>query len=257
MKAVRRRRPDGFHDLETIFAFAEDGDLLTAKGADDVTLATDGPFGSDIATRADNLVMLAAIALRERFGIKRGAAITLTKRLPVASGIGGGSADAAAALRLLCRLWGIDSTEPGVTGIAADLGADVPACLVGRTTFGTGRGDALIPFSHPYAGAPLLLVNPLIAVSTAKVFSAWDGKDRGVFAPDRPEVWRNDLTLPASTLAPQIADILQRLEAQPSTRFVRMSGSGATCFAIFADTAARDAALTAFPDCWTLATWLA
>lgn len=253
---VRRRRPDGYHDLETLFAFAVEGDLLHAKVADRLSLEIGGAFAAGLGTGEENLVMRAAITLRDRFGLEAGAAIRLEKHLPIASGIGGGSADAAAALRLLSRIWGIDPADPAVSAIAAELGADVRACLLGQPTIGLGRGDALTPFANPFAGEPLLLVNPLVAVSTGQVFANWDRVDHGALQPGRPGSWRNDLTAPAIALAPAIADVLERLAAASGATFVRMSGSGATCFAIFESEVARDAAAAAFTDCWALATRL-
>lgn len=170
----------------------------------------------------------------------RGAKLRLTKNLPVASGIGGGSADAAAALRLLNRLWRLDLSPDDLASVGATLGADVAACVHSRSLRGEGRGDALVPVETPYAGAPVLLVNPRVAVSTARVFRAWDGIDHGPLGPLSAN--RNDLQGPALTVAPVIADVLAALSAQPGATFVRMSGSGATCFVIFSDTARRDAA---------------
>lgn len=253
---VRKRREDRYHELETLFAFARDGDVLEAAPADAVTLDIEGPFADGLDAGAANLVMRASRALRDRFEVGEGVALRLEKNLPVASGIGGGSADAAAALRLLCRLWALDPEDAAVVDIATSLGADVPACLSGEATFGTGRGDVLVPFANPFSGAPLLLVNPLVAVSTGTVFSGWDGVDRGALDITRPQDWRNDLTEPALRIAPVIGTVLDRLTEQSGATFVRMSGSGATCFGIFETDAMRNAAADAFPDCWTLKTRL-
>ncbi|HEY0270620.1 MAG TPA: 4-(cytidine 5'-diphospho)-2-C-methyl-D-erythritol kinase, partial [Sphingomonas sp.] len=140
---VRRRRADGYHDIETLFAFCADGDRLSAAPAGDLRLEIEGPFAAGLSAGADNLVLRAAEALREAAGVTAGARLVLDKRLPVASGIGGGSADAAAALRLLARLWRVDLPDADMHAIAAALGADVPACLVSRACRGDGRGDAL------------------------------------------------------------------------------------------------------------------
>lgn len=255
---VRRRRDDGYHDIESLFAFAEEGDVLSATVRDDglLSLTIEGPFGEGLDTGAGNLVLRAASALRDACGVVSGAAIHLDKRLPVASGIGGGSADAAAALRLLARLWGI--YQP-MHHIAASLGSDVPACLVSRTLMGTGRGEALdLRDVEGLAGMPLLLVNPGIGLSTAPVFAEWDRVDRGPLAADTLDdliaEGRNDLYPPAVALVPQIADVIRLLNAQSGVRLARMSGSGATCFALFDDHAHRDAAAAAMPvDWWTLA----
>lgn len=239
---VRAREPDGYHRIETIFAFAEDGDVLTARPGERLSLEITGPFAADLPGDPDNLVLKAARAL----GVS--AALTLDKRLPVASGIGGGSADAAAALRLL---GGAAAKE-----IAAILGADVPACLLSNTARGEGRGDHIEPIHiEGLAGTPLLLVNPGIALSTASVFAAWDGVDRG---PLRDwESGRNDLEPPARRLVPEIGEVLAALAG---ARIARMSGSGATCFGLYDSGKARDAAASAIaaahPSWWLLKTRL-
>jgi 4-diphosphocytidyl-2-C-methyl-D-erythritol kinase len=208
-------------------------------------------------------VTRAADSFRVRFGVGGRYAITLDKRLPIASGIGGGSADAAATLRALATLHGIKLDDAALMEIASSLGADVPACLVGRTTLGEGRGDALQLLDDSLAGTPLLLVNPGVAVSTAAVFKAWDGIDRGPLAAgeliDRALASRNDLEPPARRLAPEIDAVLALLADAPGIRLSRMSGSGATCFALFAEAADRDAARDAADakGWWTLATTLA
>ena len=239
---VRGREPDGYHRLDTVFAFAEHGDLLRASEAAELSLGIKGPFASGLSAGEDNLVLRAARALQARLQVGKGAALILDKRLPVASGIGGGSADAAAALRLLDRLWGIGAGEPELLDIARSLGADVPACVLSRPCLGTGRGDDLAPFdASAVTGAPLLLVNPGIGVSTADVFRGWAGRDDGPLPQD---LWsaRNDLEAPAKAVAPVIGDVLEALAAASGTRLVRMSGSGATCFALFESAAARDTA---------------
>lgn len=259
---VRARRPDGYHDLETLFAFARDGDRLTAVPDAGLSLRIVGPFAAALDAGPDNLVLRAAAALRQAAGVTAGAALTLDKRLPIASGIGGGSADAAAALRLLARLWRV---EADLAGIARSLGADVPACLLGRPARGTGRGDTLQPIASTLAGAPLLLVNPGIPVPTGPVFAAWDGIDRGALATGDPlqvaRAARNDLEAPAIRLVPAIGALLAWLRLRPGVTLARMSGSGATCFALFADAEAcaaahRDAARD-WPGAWCLETALA
>jgi 4-diphosphocytidyl-2-C-methyl-D-erythritol kinase len=245
---VRARRADGYHDLETLFAFARDGDVVTVARADADAFAITGPFAATLdasGAASSNLVIRARDAFRERFGIDAAHAITLEKNLPIASGIGGGSSDAAATLRALARLHHVDREDARLHAIAASLGADVPACLDGRTTLGTGKGDALVPLEG-LADMPLLLVNPGVAVSTARVFAGWDGVDRGAL-PDGPLLaralaGRNDLEAPAVALAPVIAQARDLLAGQAGVRLARMSGSGATCFALFDDLAARDAA---------------
>jgi 4-diphosphocytidyl-2-C-methyl-D-erythritol kinase len=257
---VRERLADGYHRIETIFAFAEEGDRLRAAEGEGLSLDLEGPFTVALGGGADNLVLRAARALAERSGITRGAHLTLDKRLPVASGIGGGSADAAAALRLLTRFWEIDAKEDDLLAIARGLGSDVPACLLSRTLRGDGKGDALTPIRDDrLAGTPLLLVNPGVALSTAEVFASWDGIDRGPLGPDHAD-GRNDLEAPATALAPAVADVLDALRGRDGVRLARMSGSGATCFGLFAEEAARDAAAARIgrdcPGWWLLSSRL-
>jgi 4-diphosphocytidyl-2-C-methyl-D-erythritol kinase len=255
---VLGRRDDGFHDLDTVFAFAEAGDLLRAEPAETLSLRLRGPFAAALAGEGDNLVLRAARALQARYGVAAGAALVLDKRLPVAAGLGGGSADAAAALRLLARFWGLDAGEAALVDLAAPLGADVPACLLSRTLRGEGRGDRLQPVDLTVAGKPLLLVNPGIALPTAEVFRRWSPPGSGPLPAD-PLDGVNDLEPAAIAFAPAIGEVLERLRAAGAP-VARMSGSGATCFALFDDEAARDRASAALaaarPRWWRLATRL-
>jgi 4-diphosphocytidyl-2-C-methyl-D-erythritol kinase len=243
---VRGRRSDGRHQIETLFAFCEDGDEISVELDDTLSCEVSGAGGVDLIS-GDNLVLRAAYALRAASGTKSGARLHLTKRLPIASGVGGGSADAAAALRLLADLWGIDPAFAGE--VAPRLGADVPACLISRTCRGTGVGDELVIVDLPgLSGSNVLLVNPRAPLGTAEVFERWDGIDRGPLSDWR--IGRNDLEQAARSLVPQISLILSWLEAQPGATFVRMSGSGATCFALFDGEEARDRAASAVPREW-------
>ena len=244
---VRGRLPDGRHALETLFAFCTDGDRLEAAPSDTLSATNIGFFASDLPENDDNLVLRAAVSLQKRAGVRSGAALMLEKRLPVASGIGGGSADAAAALRLLTSMWSIDPAH--ASAVAPDLGADVPACLLSMTSRGRGAGDRLELVNDPeIAGTAVLLVNPKVPLSTREVFAAWDGVDRGTLTDWR--AGRNDLEAPARAIVPAIGDVINWLERQPGAEFVRMSGSGATCFGLFRDEGSRDAAAAACPDCW-------
>ena len=250
---VRGKLPDGRHRLETVFAFCTDGDLVTATAADHLSLQSIGPFASELGAPEDNLVLKAARALREIGGVSQGAALTLTKNLPVASGLGGGSADAAATLRLLTRLWGLDPAHS--SAVAPKLGSDVLACLLSMTARGDGAGDELQLVDAGVSGKPVLLVNPRVEVSTGEVFSRWDGQDKGALG----DWWagRNDLEQVATQLVPLIGAVLAWLHVQPGVAFVRMSGSGATCFALFDSEEARDTAEMAVPrEWWKLATFL-
>ena len=195
---VRGKRPDGRHALETVFAFTLDGDQLAGEAANGLSLRIDGPFVGELGPNDDNLVLRAAGALAERAGIEPRAALILTKNLPVASGIGGGSADAAAALRLLTGLWGI---APALAPAGApSLGADVPACLLSLAARGEGAGDRIELIDAGVTGLPVLLVNPGLPLSTAAVFAIWDGIDRGALGDWRDG--RNDLEMPARALVP-------------------------------------------------------
>lgn len=236
---VRGREPDGYHRIETAFAFAEHGDTLHVAEGEGISLHVTGPF-ADRLPGPDNIVLAAARALRAQCGVAAGAALTLDKRLPVASGIGGGSADAAAALRLLVRWWDLRLPDSALHELARGLGADVPACLHSRTARGEGRGDRLEFADYGVGGAPLLLVNPGVPLSTRAVFDAWDGRDRGPLGD--PLSGRNDLERPARALAPAIGEVLEALDSLGTAALVRMSGSGATCFALFRGEGDRDSA---------------
>lgn len=257
---VRGREADGYHRIETLFAFCEEGDRLRVADGEGIALALEGPFGAALAGEEDNLVLRAARALAARFGVRAGAGLTLDKRLPVASGIGGGSADAAAALRLLDRFWGIGAGQGELLDLAGALGADVPACLLSCTARGSGRGDRLERVSMPgLAGTPVLLVNPGVKVPTGPVFRAWGGHDGGPLPADF-RAGRNDLETPAIGIAPAIGELLGLLRGLEGADLARMSGSGATCFALFRSEAERDAAdarIAALrPAWWRLATRL-
>lgn len=243
---VRRKRDDGYHELETVFAFCTDGDWLHVEPNDRLTLTIGGPFGDDLANDGGNLVVRAAFALAEAAGVDAKGALTLDKRLPIASGIGGGSADAAAALRLLTRFWDVDPIY--AAAIAPALGADVPACLISMTSRGIGEGDELELIDAGVSGCPVLLVNPKIGLSTASVFAAWDGVDRGPLGDWRDG--RNDLEPSAGALVPIIGDVINWLSQQPGASFARMSGSGATCFALFDTEQSRDTAASLCPEQW-------
>ncbi len=247
------RRDDGYHLLDSLVVFAGVGDWLSLSPAAELSLTVGGPFAAGLTAEADNLVLRAARRLAERAGVSPDGALLLEKNLPVASGIGGGSTDAAAALRLLCRNWAV---APELGALARGLGADVPVCLAARPALMSGTGEVLAPAPRlPAAG--LVLVNPGVAVSTPAVFRARAG---GFSAPARfPDAgWetaedladslaatRNDLEQPARALAPVIGDVLAALAAAPGCLLARMSGSGATCFGLFASAAAAQVAAEA------------
>lgn len=239
--------------------FAGVGDALHATRAEALSLAVTGPEARALAGEADNLVLRAARALAERLGRPAGAALRLTKRLPVASGIGGGSADAAAALRALGALWGV--RELGLLeAVAPGLGADVPACLACRPCRMSGIGEVLAPVpSVPRVG--LVLANPRIALVTPAVFARREGgfsapaslsprwPDAAAFVRDLAML-RNDLEEPAIALCPPVAEVLAALRALPGCLLARVSGSGATCFGLFAAPDAAEAAARLLPAAW-------
>ncbi len=245
---VTGRRPDGYHLLDSLVAFADCGDVLHAEDAMNLSLTIAGPFAAGLGADADNLVLRAATALAAEAGVPAHARLLLEKHLPVASGIGGGSADAAAALRLLSRLWRIAPDPTVLERLALRLGADVPACLGSQPVRMGGVGEKLEP-APALPPCCVLLVNPGIAVATAAVFRARSG---AFSAPARlPEGWvdaaemaadlatlANDLEAPARSLCPSIGDALASIAVQPGCLLARMSGSGATCFGLFADLAA-------------------
>jgi 4-diphosphocytidyl-2-C-methyl-D-erythritol kinase len=235
---VRRRRDDGYHELETLFAFVDAGDVLSVERADQDTVSVAGEFAGGLDDPRDNLVAQALAVLPHPDGL----AITLEKNLPVAAGLGGGSADAGAVFRLIREAYGLpdDWREH-----AARLGADVPACVESRSCIGRGIGTELELADTGLVGTPVLLVNPRVPLSTGPVFRHWDGIDRGPMpAGDARSIaleGRNDLEAPAISLCPQIAGVLAALRGT-SPFLARMSGSGATCFALFEGEAVRDQA---------------
>jgi 4-diphosphocytidyl-2-C-methyl-D-erythritol kinase len=251
---VRGKLPDGRHALETVFAFCTDGDRVEAEAAEALSLEFAGPFAAALSDKDDNLVLIAARSLAEAASVGAKASLILTKRLPVASGIGGGSADAAATLRLLTRLWGIDPSF--AAEVAPAIGSDVPACLLSLSARGTEAGDRLeLVDGGDITGTPVLLVNPGVPLATREVFAAWDGVDHGPLGEWREG--RNDLEAPARALVPAIGDVLHWLKAREGVNFARMSGSGATSFALFDSEEARDRAAASCPaDWWHLATFL-
>ena len=262
------RRPDGYHLLDSLFAFCDIGDWVNAAPADDISLTIDGPESTALAAASDeNLVLRAARLLADALPQRpSGAALHLQKNLPVSSGIGGGSADAAAALRALLRLWQQQPDPDVLADIALKLGADVPACLASQPVWVGGIGEQLdtAPGLPP---AGIVLANPRRAVSTPAIFKARQGsfseparfvlsenpKRLAALLRDR----RNDLAAPAISIVPEIADVLHQLENLGGALLARMSGSGATCFALFADRAAAATAAAqlsqARPEWWVAA----
>lgn len=244
---VRRRREDGYHAIETLFAFVDAGDALSVETAPRDELHVTGEFAPALDDPFGNIVAKALGRLPRPEGWR----VSLDKRLPVAAGLGGGSADAGALFRLYDQRFGLpgDWREK-----AARLGADVPACVESRTCFGRGTGTELESGPDDLAGTPVLLVNPRAPLATRAVFAAWDGVDRGALpagtAREIALAGRNDLEPPALTLCPAIGDVLAVLR-ETDAWLVRISGSGATCFALFDTTEQRDLAAAAIaPEWW-------
>jgi 4-diphosphocytidyl-2-C-methyl-D-erythritol kinase len=264
---ITGRRADGYHLLDSLIVFADTGDEISLAPADKLSLTIDGPFADGLGAGPDNLVLRAAQALQDVTGQRSGAAIRLTKNLPVASGIGGGSADAAATLSSLCGVWNVAPGRAALHAIAAKLGADVPVCLDGAASFVGGIGEELAP-ARGLPAAWLLLANPKVATPTPAVFKARQGpfskaarwseppRDFADFAA-RLRSSANDLTEAAISVTPAIRDVLVALAALRGCVLARLSGSGATCFGLFADGAAARAAeghlRSARPDWWVTA----
>jgi 4-diphosphocytidyl-2-C-methyl-D-erythritol kinase len=243
---VRGRRSDGYHELETLFAFVDSGDVLSAKPAPQDELRTLGEFAGQLTDPFDNIVAKALQALPHGPGW----AVTLEKNLPVAAGLGGGSADAGAVFRLIEAQFGLPDDW---SARAAKLGADVPACVRSVTCIGRGTGTELTEIESDLTRTPVLLVNPRVPLSTGPVFKGWDGLDRGALPQGEvsaiAQQGRNDLEASAIALCPPVAEVLAAL-AQTKPWLVRMSGSGATCFALYETTDERDAAASDLPQEW-------
>ena len=242
---VGDRRSDGYHALESLVVFAETSDRMEFTPGSDLTLKMTGPFGKALSRDKDNLVLKTARLLQSKYPQEGlGAHIALEKNLPLASGIGGGSADAAATLRALNRLWRLDLPDEELFDIAAELGSDVPACLLSSPCWMQGRGTQVTKLA-PLPAFELVLVNPGVAVPTEAVFNALNARSGvGAIAPPPAveSVWDlvayladagNDLEAPASRIAPVIEDALAALGHEPACVLAQMSGSGATCFGLF------------------------
>ncbi len=262
---VGEKRGDGYHALQSLAVFAQVGDVLELRASEELTLSIQGLFAAGLAAQGDNLILKAARL------VERTADIVLTKNLPVASGMGGGSADAAAALRGLRELWKTNDSDARLCEIAEVIGSDVPVCIESKPAWMEGRGEVLAPMASLPAMA-MLLVNPGVTVSTADVFRGL--KTRTGTGMTRPDGFRdaadllqflrattNDLEAPARTLEPKIADVLEKISARHGVRVARMSGSGATCFGLFeSDDGAQSAAQAisaAHPSWWVRATRMA
>ncbi|MEX0298827.1 MAG: 4-(cytidine 5'-diphospho)-2-C-methyl-D-erythritol kinase [Kordiimonas sp.] len=273
---VTGQRVNGFHELESLFAFTCSGDVLRISSSDKLYLNVTGPYADELSSlddNHDNLVCKAALLLAKRIGIDPNVHIELEKNLPVASGIGGGSADAAAALLGLVEFWNLNITDTELADIALNLGADVPACLHTAPLYVRGIGEHILLRRLP-KGYGILLVNPLEPVSTPAVFKTFaeQGSARFDLARGEDFLWpneneafihfletktRNALQEPAESLSTSISDVLSALAEQKDSLYSSMSGSGATCFALFDSEAAADEVgriiKKKFPNWWVKA----
>lgn len=254
------RRADGYHLLHSLIAFTDLADRLEVGPSDGLSLALEGPEAAAIAGEADNLVLKAARLLAGRAGVAPRASLRLAKHIPVAAGLGGGSADAAAALLALVDLWRVAMPAEELFDIAAALGADVPMCLAGQPALASGVGEVLRP-APPLPACAILLANSRTPLATPEVFAA----RRGAFsvATPAPSAWPdlhtfaadlaargNDLTAAAISLQPAIADVLEVLRRGDGARYAAMSGSGATCFALYDTVEAARRAAVHLPAAW-------
>lgn len=269
---VGRPRGDGLHPLQSVVTFADVGDVVEAVEANALSLTIEGEFARGLPADESNLVMRAARALAESARLAPGAALSLEKNLPVASGIGGGSSDAAATLRALNQLWALDYSATRLQDIARTLGADVPVCLGGAPSYMTGSGETWTPIAMPELSA--VLVNPLQPLATSDVYRRFDAMGLGgSFAQHAAPSWvdthgalaqiaaiGNDLTAPARELMPAIADIEAVLRADSRSLYLALSGSGATVFALTADdesaASLADELQAAHPEWWVADTRL-
>ncbi len=265
---VTGRRADGYHLLESLVVFPECGDALTVEPGAGLSLALRGPFSADLDAGEGNIALRAADALRALAPRDAGATLLLEKRLPIASGMGGGSADAAATLRALRRLWGVEADDARWGEIALSLGADVPVCLNQRPVIMAGVGERLAP-APAFPEFWVVLVNPLVETPTGEVFRDLETAANAPLSPPPAafstlgglaewlHVQRNDLEAPAKRLRPIIGEALRGLNAQGGAQLARMTGSGATCFGLFADASsartAADGLRAAHSDWWVVA----
>lgn len=262
---VTGQRADGYHLLDSLVVFADIGDTITAEAADKLSLQVDGPMAEGVPTDGSNLVLKAAQLLQDTSAAQHGAALTLTKHLPAASGIGGGSSDAAACLRALSALWNVTCPKPSST---LPLGADLPVCIDPAPQRMRGIGERLTPVDHVPQLA-IVLANPKVHVPTPGVFKAMTHRENAPMEETLPRwadlddfiAWlaetRNDMQPAAETIAPAITKCLQAIAATNAVQLTRMSGSGATCFGLYRTKedaqAAKTAIETAHPDWWVAA----
>jgi len=260
---VTGRRPDGYHSLEMLVAFAEVGDELEATSAKKDSLSIAGPFAAGLGNGETNLVLRALSAFRQRWpgALPDGLALRLAKNLPIAAGLGGGSADAAAALRLFAAMADTDIGFADLLDLSRGLGADVPMCLYSRPAEVRGIGEIVLPLKH-FPACHIVLVNPLVPVVTADVFRRLERRDNPglpdvgdpLMRPAQLGLWldetRNDLEPPAIAMVPTIGDLIDRLDGASGCILSRMSGSGATVFGLFGSSAQAHQAAHDLRETW-------
>jgi 4-diphosphocytidyl-2-C-methyl-D-erythritol kinase len=260
---VTGRRPDGYHSLEMLVAFAEVGDELEATPSRRDSLSITGPFAAGLGNGETNLVLRSLRAFRQRWpnSLPDGIALRLAKNLPVAAGLGGGSADGAAALRLFAAMAGTETTFADLLEISRGLGADVPMCLYSRPAEVRGIGEIVLPLKH-FPACHIVLVNPLVAVATAEIFRRLERRDNPglpmlgdpLTRPAQLGLWldetRNDLEPPAIAMVPAIGDLIERLAGASGCILSRMSGSGATVFGLFGSSAQAHQAAHDLRETW-------
>ena len=250
---ITGKRVDGYHLLQSVMAFVDVGDAMTFYPHDGLLFDADGPFAGELPPPQDNIIYYAAKALADSWRVPLQAGIHLTKNMPIASGVAGGSSNAAATLLGLSKLWGLPDDRDRLHKIAAKLGADVPACLVKRAVWAEGIGEKMSPLAD-MPQLHLVLANPMIATPTSEVFARFKNR------PSAPiqysgrrksaaewihelKMYRNDLTDAAIEVCPDITSVLNALKNTPNCHFARLSGSGATCFGVYDTAAAAQAAV--------------
>lgn len=256
---ITGRRNDGYHLLDSLFVFTELGDEITITPSPTLSLTIDGPFSSFFENTAveNNLIFRAALLLKNKYTVNAGAHIHLTKNIPVAAGLGGGSSDAAAVLKGLNNVWKLQLDNKKLTEIGTSLGADIPACLYQKTALISGIGEQIKPIQLPFQSMVMLLVNPNLPLSTQTVFNQYHQNNAPFSSPVNIDslktpldcaAYHNDLEPPAIALLPVIDDLIQFLKKQDHCIFARMSGSGPTCFGLFSNFSAAKHALSRFQN---------
>lgn len=268
---IHGKRPDGYHLLESLVVFTDFGDHVAAETHDSLSLSVEGEFAEAPGNHENNLVLKAARALQQACGVAQGARLTLTKHIPVGAGLGGGSADAAAALKLLTKLWAVIPSHEQLQQIAISLGADVPMCLAAQPLIARGIGDHITLLKEPLPLLHVVLVYPRVHLSTPDVYKRYEhdyvptspvlnGTDAETFIASL-DAGRNQLQRAAISLSPEVAEVLLVLEAYPQSGIVRMCGSGSSCFVLCdnaksAESLAKDIA-ERYPNWWVRKTHIA